>query len=79
MIRLEMKNCQNDINREVAKISALSTRKTNKHDYVTGEEIVPFNDIQITEQANFEYSPWGKAFEKEKEKTGWCYKISRPF
>ena len=57
MIRLEMKNFQNDINREVAKISALSTRKTNKHDYVTGEEIVPFNDIQITEQANFEYSP----------------------
>ena len=57
-----MKNCQNDINREVVKISALSTRKTNK--YLTGDEIVPFNDIQIIEQANFEYYPWGKAFEK---------------
>ena len=50
-----MKNCQNDINREVVKISALSTRKTNK--YLTGDEIVPFNDIQIIEQVNFEYYP----------------------
>ena len=32
-----------DINREVAKISALSSGKTDKYEYLTGEEILPSN------------------------------------
>ena len=32
---------QYDINREGAKISALSSNKFNKYEYVTGEEILP--------------------------------------
>ena len=55
---------QNDINREVAKISSLSSGKINKYEYLTGEEILPSNQKQIIQQAKFTYSPLGKAFEK---------------
>ena len=56
---------QYDINREAAKISALSSGKTDKHEHLTGEEILPSNQEQIIEQAKFAYSPLGKAFEKQ--------------
>ena len=32
-----------DINREAAKISALSSGKIDKHEYLTGKEILPSN------------------------------------
>ena len=54
-------NLQYDINREAAKISALSLGKIDKYEYLTGEEILPSNQQQITEQAKFTYSPSGKA------------------
>ena len=54
-----------DINREAAKISALSSGKIHKYEYLTGEEILPSNQQQIIEQAKFTYSPLGKAFEKQ--------------
>ena len=47
---------QNDINREAAKISALSSGKIRKYEYLTGEEILPSNQKQIIEQAKFTYS-----------------------
>ena len=50
MIRLE-------INREAAKISALSSGKIFKYEYVTGEDILPSNQQQIIEQARFTCSP----------------------
>ena len=56
---------QYDINREAAKILALSSGKIDKPEYLTGEEILPFNQQQIIEQAKFTYSPLGKAFEKQ--------------
>ena len=56
---------QYDINRETAKISALSSNKIGKYEYLTGEEILPSNQKQIIEQAKFTYSPLGKAFEKQ--------------
>ena len=56
---------QYDINREAAKISALSSSKIDKYEYLTGEEILPSNQQQIIEQAKFTYSPLEKAFEKQ--------------
>ena len=56
---------QYDINREAAKISALSSGKIHKYEYFTGEEILPSNQQQILEQAKFTYSPLGKVFEKQ--------------
>ena len=58
---------QYDINREAAKISALSSGKIDKYEYLTGEKILPSNQQQIIEQAKFTYSPLGKAFEKQKK------------
>ena len=56
---------QSNINKETAKISALSSGKIDKYEYLTGEEILPSNQQQIIEKAKFTYSPLGKAFEKQ--------------
>ena len=56
---------QHDINREAAKISALSSGKIHKYEYLTGEDILPSNQQQIIEQAKFTYSLLGKAFGKQ--------------
>ena len=55
---------QYDINREAAKISALSLGKLHKYEYLTGEDILPSTQQQI-EQSKFAYSPLGKAFDKQ--------------
>ena len=59
MIRLEIKKLQTDINREAAKISTLTSGKTNKYQYRTGEEILSSDQRQIIEQAKFPYFPLG--------------------
>ena len=64
-IKLKVKNYKYDINREAAKISALSSGEIDKYEYLKGEEILPSNQQRITEQAKFTYSPLGKAFEKQ--------------
>ena len=37
---------QYDINRKAAEISALSSGKIDKYEYLTGKEILPFNQQQ---------------------------------
>ena len=54
-----------DINREAAKISALSSGKIDVYEYLTGKEILPSNQSIIIEQAKFTYSPLGKTSEKQ--------------
>ena len=56
---------QHKINREATEISALSSGKIHKYEYLTGEDILPSNQQQIIEQGKFTYSPLGKAFEKQ--------------
>ena len=56
---------QYDINREAAKISALPSRKIDKCEYLTGEEILPPDQKRVIELAMFTYSPLGIAFEKQ--------------
>ena len=56
---------QHDINREAAKISALSSGKIDKIEYLTGEETLPPDQRRGIEQAKFAYSPVGKTFEKQ--------------
>ena len=41
---------QYDINREAEKISALSSGKLHKYEYLTGADILPSNQQQIIEQ-----------------------------
>ena len=56
---------QYNINREAAKISALSSGEIRKYEYLTAEDILLSNQQQIIEQSKFTYSPLGKAFEQE--------------
>ena len=62
-IRDEKLQC--DINKEAAKISALSSGKIDKYECLTGEEILPSTQRQIIEQAKFTYSCLGNVFEKQ--------------
>ena len=62
-IRDEKLQC--DITREAAKISALSSGKIDKYEYLTGKEILPLDQRRVIEQAKFAYSPLRKAFEKQ--------------
>ena len=68
---------QYDINREAAKISALSSGKIDKHEYLKDEEILLSHQKQIIEQSKFVYPPSGKAFKKTNRKTSWCYEVSK--
>ena len=56
---------QYNINRKTAKISALLSGKTDKCEYLAGEEILPSNQRQIILKAMFTYTPLGKTFEKQ--------------
>ena len=55
---------QYDINRKAEKISALSSGKIDKYEYLTGKETLSFDQSRMIEQDKFTYSPLGKAFEK---------------
>ena len=68
---------QYDLDREAAKISALSSNNLDKYEYLTGEDL----GLQpsTAEKAKFEYSPLGKIFNKglskEDEKEGLLEKL----
>ena len=49
---------QYDLDRKAAKISALSSNKLDKYEYLNGEDLGL--EPSIIEQAKFEYSPLGR-------------------
>ena len=63
--KIKDEKLQYNIDREAAKILALSSGKIDKYEYLTVEEILSSNQQQIIEQAKFAYSPLGNAFEKQ--------------
>ena len=63
--KIRNEKLQYDINRQAAKISALSSDQIDKYEYLTGEEILRSDQSRIIDQARFTYSPLGKAFEKQ--------------
>ena len=46
----------NRVNRATVNISALSSTKIDKYEYLTGDEILFSNQTQIIEQSKFAYS-----------------------
>ena len=67
MIRSEMKN-YNTILTEKQQISALSSGKIDKSEYLKGKEILPPDQRRVIEKTKFTYSPLGKALEKQIKK-----------
>ena len=56
---------QYNINREAAKLSALSSGKLDKYKYLTSEDILPSTQQHVIEQTKYTYSGLGKAFDKQ--------------
>ena len=63
--KIRYEKLQYDTNREAAKISALSSGKIDKYEFLTNEEIFSSDQRIIIEHAKFTYSPFDKAFEKQ--------------
>ena len=60
--KIMQNEAQYDLRRKAAKISALSSNKLDKYEYLAGEDL----DLKpsTVEQAKFEYSPLGRAFNR---------------
>ena len=63
--KIRDKKLQYDINREVEKTSGLSSGNIDKYEYLTGEEILRYDQRRMIEQAKFHYSPWGGPLGKQ--------------
>ena len=61
MMRLKIKNWNMMLTETQQK---LSSRKNDKYKYLTGKEILSFDQSRKIEKAKFIYSPLGKAFKK---------------
>ena len=66
--KIKAKKAQYDLDREAAKISALSSKYLEKYEYLTGEDLGYKPDI--IQRAKFEYSLLGEAFNKAFKKDG---------
>ena len=60
--KIKANKAQYDIDREAAKISALSSGELEKNEYLTGEDLGHKPDV--IQKAKFEYSSLGKVFNK---------------
>ena len=60
--KIKANEAQYDLDREAAKISALSNGELEKYEYLTGEDLGYNPDV--VQKAKFEYSPLGKVFNK---------------
>ena len=69
--KIKQNEAQYDLDREAAKISALSSKNLDKYEYLTGEDLGL--KPSTVEKAKFEYSPLGmslnKAFNKNEVKS----------
>ena len=63
--KIRDKKLQYDINRKAAIISALLSGKTDKYEYVTGQELLSFDQSSLNELDNFTSSPSGKALKNK--------------
>ena len=68
MIRLDMKNYNMILTEKLPKYQLYHQGKVDKYEYLTGKEILPFNQQQVIEQAKFTYPPLGKSFSKTNKK-----------
>ena len=60
--KIKANKAQYDLDREAAKISALSSSELEKFGYLTGEDLGYKTDV--IQKAKCEYSPFGKVFNK---------------
>ena len=61
--KIRYEKLQYNINREAAKILALSSGKIDKYEFLTGEKISPFDQSRMIKQVKFTYTSSEKALE----------------
>ena len=66
--KIKDEKLQYDIDREIGKMSAVSSGKIDKDKHLTGEEILPSIQSKLTEQAKIRYSLLRKPLEKQTKK-----------
>ena len=64
--KIRSNQAQYNLDRQNAKISALSSGELDKYEYLTGEDLGYKPDV--VQKTNFEYSPLGQVFNKGLEK-----------
>ena len=64
--KIKANQARYDLDREAAKISALSSKELDKYEYFSGEDLGP--KPRVVGKVKFEYSPLGKVFNKGLEK-----------
>ena len=65
--KIKTNKAQYKLDREAAKISALSSGELEKYEYLTGEDLGYKPDV--IQKAKFKYSPLGKVFNKGLDET----------
>ena len=60
--KIKSNKAQYDLDRQATKISALSSGKLEKYEYLTGEDLGYKPDV--VQKTKFEYSPLGQVFNK---------------
>ena len=65
MIKLEMENYSMILIEKLQKYQPYRQAKLIQYEYLTGKEILSFNQKQIVEQAKFTYSLLGESLEKQ--------------
>ena len=65
--KIAQNKAQYNLDRQTAKISALSSRNVSKYEVLTGKDVLPEKDLLGKAAANkrFEYSPLGKELRKQ--------------
>ena len=66
--KIKANQAQYDLDREAAKISALSSKELGKYEYLTDEDLE--YKLDVIQRGKFEYSPLGEAFNKVFKKDG---------
>ena len=64
--KIKVNQAQYDLDRDVTKVSALSSKELDNYEYLPGEDLG--YKPGVAEQAKFEYSPLGKVFNKRLDK-----------
>ena len=64
--KIKANQAQYHLNREAAKMSALSSGELEKYEYLTGEDLGC--KLEVVKKAKFEYSPLVKVFNKGLDK-----------
>ena len=84
--KIKQNKGQYDLEKQTARISALSSRNVSKHEILTGKDVLPENDVleKAATMKIFKYSPLGKELKaqtdianKQHQKLGHTYKFDK--